>query len=373
VEKKNTNLQFQFMYAISMIMVVAGHCLGGGIFFEESVLVQFATTYFVFSSGFFYKKEDEDNVLKAIIKKTKKLVVPLYIWTILYGLFVNYLCVYGFTINSQFTDGRFTLYNIILGPILTGHEFALNCPSWFVMPLYTTFIVNLLLSKLLSKVKWNVIVLEVLYLFFAIFMLWVKWDSVWCLPIQRMAIFLSVYGMARVYKEYIYGKIENTVYVYIALLVLQALLLCINGGHMAIAFVSSGIYERPYVSFIQMFIAIFFVVVLSKDVQQIMKNSRILKLISKHTYGIMMHQLLAFFCFNTLLFFLSKNNLFEGFDVNAFKSNVYYQFTFNGNRFMLMVYLLLGIFIPIIIDLVIYNINKMVKKSLYFKIIKFGG
>ena len=57
-EKKNINYDFKFIYAIGMILVVAGHCSNGGvsIFYDWFTPYAFHLPLFIFASGYFYKK-----------------------------------------------------------------------------------------------------------------------------------------------------------------------------------------------------------------------------------------------------------------------------------------------------------------------------
>jgi fucose 4-O-acetylase-like acetyltransferase len=85
--------RFKLLYAIGMIMVVAGHCNGGGISLINDWFPYrgLHLPLFVFCSGYFYQKRNEDDVIHYCIKKLKTLVIPLYIYTLAYGLIVKVL------------------------------------------------------------------------------------------------------------------------------------------------------------------------------------------------------------------------------------------------------------------------------------------
>lgn len=54
-EKKSINYDFKFLYAIGMILVVAGHCSNGGvsIFYDWFTPYAFHLPLFIFASGYF--------------------------------------------------------------------------------------------------------------------------------------------------------------------------------------------------------------------------------------------------------------------------------------------------------------------------------
>ena len=79
---EKNDYRFKLLYAIGMIIVVAGHCGGDGGF---SLMYEFFTPYsfhlalFVFCSGYFYKDTSERTVGKYVLKKVKMYItVKMY-------------------------------------------------------------------------------------------------------------------------------------------------------------------------------------------------------------------------------------------------------------------------------------------------------
>ena len=120
---KSIDYRFKILYAIGMIMVVCGHANGGGI----SIIADwfpysgFHLPLFAFCSGYFYKQSYEASVANYIIKKCRKLILPLYIYTIVYGVIVQISRIKGFEIG-----GDLNFYNIVIAPITSGHQFVYN-------------------------------------------------------------------------------------------------------------------------------------------------------------------------------------------------------------------------------------------------------
>ena len=60
---KRINIQFKILYAIGILFIVSGHYFNGGInfFFDWFKPYAFHVGLFVFCSGYFYQKENEEN------------------------------------------------------------------------------------------------------------------------------------------------------------------------------------------------------------------------------------------------------------------------------------------------------------------------
>lgn len=106
--KKNTKMLL--LSCIGIVLVVLGHTRSTiGSFDGIFPYYSFHMALFIFISGYFYKCENEENILKKngyFFKKVKKLVIPYFIWNLIYGILVNILrkfdvISYGSTINIQ--------------------------------------------------------------------------------------------------------------------------------------------------------------------------------------------------------------------------------------------------------------------------------
>ena len=97
------NLQFKLLSAIGIIIIVSGHCYHGGMELAYNWFPPYSynLALFVFISGYFYKTDYEENVGKYIWKRTKRLLIPAYLWNIFYGGMVAFLGLFGFTIGAK--------------------------------------------------------------------------------------------------------------------------------------------------------------------------------------------------------------------------------------------------------------------------------
>ena len=67
----------------------------------------------------------------------------MYFWNTVYGFVVYMLSFKGFNIG-----GNFTLYNLIIEPIKTGHQFVWNLGTWFIWPLFLVEVIHMVLCKM---------------------------------------------------------------------------------------------------------------------------------------------------------------------------------------------------------------------------------
>lgn len=99
---KRENWQFKLLYTVGIIFVVSGHCGNGGIslFYEWFTPYAFHLGIFAFSSGYFYKNNVEEDVIKYISYKFKKLILPYYIYNFAYALFTIWMQRNGFAFGG---------------------------------------------------------------------------------------------------------------------------------------------------------------------------------------------------------------------------------------------------------------------------------
>lgn len=150
-DNKTFDYRFAFLYTLGSFLIVLGHVSeynNINILFDWFRPFSFHIALFVFCSGYFYKRKNEENFKNFLWKKFKHLIIPTFIWNILYGLFVYLLRYKGFNIGEEIT-----LYNIFVSPIINGHQFDFNMCCWFVPSLFIVQIVTCLLRKFLNRIR----------------------------------------------------------------------------------------------------------------------------------------------------------------------------------------------------------------------------
>lgn len=147
---KKIDYRFKILYAVGMLMVVCGHAGGGGISIMNDWFPYegLHLALFMFCSGYFYKSSSEEHMGQYALKKIKTLIIPLYIYNVIYGLIVYLSRFRGFEIGENFTAE-----NLLLMPILSGHQFVYNMGGWFIIPLFMIELYNVVLRKIMHGMK----------------------------------------------------------------------------------------------------------------------------------------------------------------------------------------------------------------------------
>ena len=131
---REENKQMRILSAIGMILVVAGH-LGYSVFDVGGLFpyYSFHVFIFLFVSGYFYREEAEQHLLQYIGKKCKTLLLPYFIWNLVYGILAAILHRTGFSIG-----GNLTLWNLFIEPFVSGHQFLYQC-TWQEGAVFSSF------------------------------------------------------------------------------------------------------------------------------------------------------------------------------------------------------------------------------------------
>lgn len=346
--------RFCFLYVIGSFSVVLGHCGNGiNLFFDWFAPYTFHLPLFLFCSGYFYKKSSVENVKGFILHKVKTLILPLYVWNVIYAVFVFLTHKVGFTIG-----GDFTFENIFIQPLLTGHQFGYNLGSWFVAPLFFVQMVNVLFRKVLNilKIKEQEVLLFIGYFVLSILGVWVlsKTDlGQGALILSHTFEYLPYFALGTLYRYYLEDKDKLPNLIYFAIIFIMALaLLSINGEvtYYNIFLGDIKLREPLYASYLQTIIAIMFWLRLSKILLPVYEGSKLVKLISDSAFSIMVNQFLGFMVIKSFFAVMSKFTLyFSDFDRYKFKTALYYMYYPKNDLHWSLIYFVAAIGISIFI------------------------
>lgn len=373
-EKKEINKQFKILSAIGIIFILMGHCDNGGIdfFFSWFPNYSFNVALFVFISGYFYKDKYEDNVLKYIWGRTKRLLIPALIWNLFFGIFVMITRQFEFNIGEPIS-----WYNIFVMPFTDGDLFRFNLAAWFVYPLFFVSIFNVLLRKLLSFIKLNND-----YLLFVVYIvigfIGVSWaidcrltgmTSVYK-QLMRCMFMLPCFGFGKLYKSKLekHDNLNNVAYFAIVMGVQLIILLT----HKDIQYYPSNMngfnygFILPYVTALT---GIAFWLRISRILVPALGDSKVVMKIANNTYIIMITHMLGFFALNLCLYMFNKIiPILSNFDANAFHNNIFYHYTPAGYGQFLLLFVVAGIIVPLGIQGLLNNISKQIKENILVKI-----
>ena len=124
---------FGILSALAIIMVVAGH-LGYGILTVGELFpyYSFHVPLFMFISGYFYTEEEQERPFYYIKKKVRRLLVPYFIWNLIYGLIA-----WGLRDGAGFAFGEpISVKSLFLDPFLHGYQYLYNFLFLLVLQLF---------------------------------------------------------------------------------------------------------------------------------------------------------------------------------------------------------------------------------------------
>ena len=325
---KSVNIQFKILYALGIFFIVCGHYFNGGvdILFNWFKPYSFHIGLFVFCSGYFYLPESEEHPGTYVCSRVKKLLIPLYLWNLFYGLLVLLLNAIGFSFPITFN-----WYTLLISPINNGHQFSFNLASWFIFPLFMIQIFTLIVRKLLKriKIKNEIAIFSLLMLIgmFGVQMAANGYYTGWWLVLTRFCYFLPFYAIGRLYKvmlEEKLDKIRNLLY-FGVVFAIQSLIMIMYEGAFAYTPSRCDNFDNCIVPFLIGFTGIAFWVRCAKLLVPIVGHSRVMMLVADNTFSIMMHHFLGLFVLKSFFAILKYFGIAcSSFDLHLFTSDVQY-------------------------------------------------
>ena len=347
---ESINPQFNLLSAIGIIIIVSGHCYRGGISlaYEWFPIYSFNVSLFVFISGYFYKPIYERSVFNYIWKRFKRLVIPAYLWNIAYGLFILAMNNLGYTIGA-----RVDPYNLFVMPFVDGEAFQYNLGSWFVYPLFFACVFNVVFRRLTGMMKLrNEFLILALYLVVGFFGLHlaIKGHNTGVMKlVTRTMMFLPWFQAGWFYNSWLEekDKLNNTVY-FTALFVIQLMILTAFDNLEYAPSAMSGFDNGIILPYLTSFTGIAFWLRISKLLTPIIKDNKIVRLISDNTYSIMIHQMFGFMFVKWILYALSLfTDWFPDFNIQFMRSSIWFYYLPKGMEQYAMLYIAGGVFISI--------------------------
>lgn len=361
--KDRNNIQFCLLSLLGIIFVVDGHLSNGlfdlnGLFYYYS----FHMPLFVFISGYFYRAGSERDILGYIKHKFMRLMVPYFIWNLIYGIVAQVLRQYGFAFGEPIT--AFTLF---VEPFRHGYQFILNHAAWFVPTLFLIQITYVCMRRLIGGIspeeakknrggeripcpgKW--------YLWAALFgIIGVTGvflakatgpDGFW-LTLVKVMFLLPFYGGGIFYRERLEARdrLGNVWYFFIVLG--MALAIALSGKRVVYAVSDCRDLTGYLLPYLSGFLGIAFWLRVSRILAPAFENSRLVRYGGRNTYTIMMHHMMVLFVIRTGYAFMAKYfGMFPDFSFESYKGDFYYTYLPNGLLQIRIWYLILAITLPL--------------------------
>ncbi len=349
---REENKQMRILSAVGMILVVAGH-LGYSLFDVGGLFpyYSFHVFIFLFVSGYFYREEAEQHLLRYIGRKCKTLLLPYFIWNLIYGILAALLHRAGFSIG-----GDLTLWNLFIEPFVSGHQFLYQFPAWFVPALFLIEILNVLGRKVLSllhlKKEWLIFIVCLLLGIATVAL--ARGGHVWgCYKFPgRLLFMMPGFQLGRIYKEKLeerVNKIRDGRYFSVVLGVQLLITICCQGLAFSAVWVT-GFANAAVIPYLTVVTGIAFWLRISDWISWIPSACSWFMEIGRHTYAIMMHHVFWFFVVNSFCYLLSRTTVWcAEFDAAQFFSDINYVYTIGGSDAGKWIYLVLGTGMPLLL------------------------
>lgn len=373
--KINVDYRFKLIYAIAMISVIADHLFGKGSielnihgWFNYS---SYHMPLFMFSAGYFFKSRNINHTSEYIYKKFTKLIFPIYTYNFFYGIYFQVLKKLGFRSNYI----RSFSFGIIFIEPLGGRGFHYIKPSWFSSSLFFVEVYNILKRKLTSF--FGIEFHESIYLIIDFIISYnsinlsnrgfnKKIIHIHILRFLHLNIYYEFGIFFNKHLENIIKSIKSDTF-FTTIFLLKLLFHLYYSKAPTFYYGLSIYYNYPPITVITISIlGIFFWVRLSEILEPILGENYYVNIIADNTFSIMINHFLAFEIVKTIFAFISKySNHCKDFDFNLYYSlSVSYIYIPNNVLQSGIIYILSGLFIPIMIQ---KNIDIVKKK--FFKII----
>ncbi len=343
------NKEFRILSAIGIILVVSGH-LGydlfniGGLFPYYS----FHVFIFLFVSGYFYREESEERIVRYVLGKCRTLLLPYFLWNIFYGLVSGVLHRAGFSIGEPMS-----LKTLFLSPFLDGHQFLYHFPAWFVPVLFMIEVINVLMRRVLSLLRLNFewLIFAGCLLAGMVTVYLAAGGHVWGwykLP-GRLLFMLPGFQMGRIYRTKLErrDKLEDGPYFLIVMGIQLLISIFCAGLNFSAVWVSS-FANGPVVPYLTVITGIAFWLRIAKIMKGIPYLSRKMVYIGRDTYAVMMHHVASFMLVKGAFYLGHLYTPFcVEFDKEMFFSEIGFVYLVGGCEASKWLYLFAGIALPL--------------------------
>ena len=364
--QEDYNAAFGILSALAIIMIVAGHAdyniLTVGELFPY---YSFHVPLFMFISGYFYRLQEEDTPLVYLKKKVRRLLVPYFIWNLVYGLIAWALRTWGgFTLGEPVT-----FKSLFIEPILHGYQYLYNFAAWFVPVLFLIEVMNLCMRLLLRKLhlcrEWLILAGSLLVgmsvVYFAIgghVWGWYKMPG-------RILFLYPCFQMGQFYHQKLekYDTLGNLPYFAIVIGVQVVLQLTCNG----LAYSSvwcTGFANGPVIPYVTAVSGIAFWLRVAKVLTPALAKSPAVTYLGRNTYAVMMHHIMAFMLVKMVLAGVASHTGFcPDFDLEQFHTNIDYIYAVGGAEAFKMIYLAAGLIMPLGLQFCLSRIAQLMRKQ----------
>ena len=350
--RRPENMTMRALYLLAAVFVVDGHTRFEDMFEMRGLFryYSFHLMLFAFGSGYLLRDEDTAHPLALLARRARRLLVPLYVWNLVYGVGAALLRRFG-----GFAFGEpLTAYNLLVAPLTNGEQFVWNLGAWFVFPLFLAQAMYLLarrLSRLWGEREPLTFLLCLIPGAVAAQLCAAGRQDALPLFLMRALILLPGYAGGVLYRRCLEKHDTLPTVPYLTALVIARALLCTRYENLAYL-LSSCTYMSCGAAGVYLggAIAIAFWLRIARLLAPHMERSRLALAVSRHTFDIMMHHYMGFFALNCVFLGLHKLGLAAAdFSVSAMRTQQGYLYAPPGRQEWNVLYLIAGLLVPLLI------------------------
>ena len=364
---RNENMTMRALYLIAAILVVDGHTTLADMFDMQSLFryYSFHLMLFAFGSGYFFKDSDAQRPLAAIVRKAKRLLVPLYLWNIVYGV--------GAALLRRFLSFEIgepvTLYNLLIAPLTDGHQFQWNLGSWFVFPLFMCQVIYTCvrrLARLWGDREPLTFLLCLIPGVLCVTLCNQGKQALLPLWVLRTLILLPGYAGGVLYRRCLEKRDTLPTVPYLTALVIIRALLCARYENLAYLLSTCDYFGcDAFGVYVGGAIAIAFFLRIARLLAPHVAKSRFALSISRNTFAVMMHHYMGFFALNGVFLALHVTGLYaKDFSVYRWRTESNYMYAPGGRSEWDILYLLAGLVLPLAVAWTVDKTKTAVQKKL---------
>ena len=365
IEKREVDYRFKILYALAIIMVLTGHSKGGGIslMFDWFPVQPVHLCIFMFASGYFYKQESEENVCAYIWKKVKRLIIPMYIYNLAYGILGQII-----SINGPKIAGKITWEALLIFPITSGQHFGYNLGGWFIVPLFMVELSNVLIRSVAKKLQiripeWLYFVVTVILGMGGVYLASIGYNNSWWRVLVRWLFFLPFYYGGIFYKKILEYHDTLPGGTYFSIIFALKLVVAVWLGKMPsyTPALCNDFVDGVIAPFIVCALGVAFWLRIARVLEPILGRNKYVNLVADNTYSIMMNHILGFQIVNMVYAFVAKTmGLFGDFDWGAYEMDKFYVYTLGGINQTKIIYIIVAIVFSVGVQRCIDKVKGMI-------------
>lgn len=338
------------LYLLGIVFVVDGHTTLGNYFDLNGLFryYSFHLMLFAFGAGYFIRDGEEDHPARFLLRRAKRLLLPLYLWNVVYGV--------GAALLRRFAGFEFgqplSAYTLLLAPLTDGEHFVYNLGSWFVFPLFLSQALYVLVracSRLWKRREGVTFLACLLPGAVCVQLLYGGAKGFLPLFLLRALILLPGCALGALYRRRLEKRDTLPTVPYLLGICATRALLSLRYENLAYLLSDCSYFVCDAVGvYLGGALAIAFWLRVARLIAPFVEKSRLALSVGRHTYEIMMHHYMGFFAVNGA--FLLMNMLGIGaadFSVHAFRTQGGYMYAPGGHAEVNLFYVLAGLLLPL--------------------------